>query len=178
MVLEMTKEEVKNKLLAMNRPGMDKVVQYMEENDFFISPSSTKYHGSCHGGLLKHSLSLYEQYMKNCSDIPEETIFFVAIVHDICKAGMYINTPAGYKYNQNHPKGHCLLSLRILEKNIELTSFERDLIKFHMGYYGTYEFAGQEKGEYTLLELSNAQKNKYVKLFYFCDDYSAQFLED
>ncbi|MCK4551242.1 MAG: hypothetical protein KAT91_04765, partial [Candidatus Aenigmarchaeota archaeon] len=98
------------------------------------------------------------------------------LLHDSCKAGAYLKTPYGYKYNQVHPAGHARLSLKIIEKFITLTHLEEMIILFHMGMYGTHEFS--DKGEYSLLELINAYNvHKVAKLFYFCDDLSAQFYE-
>ena len=45
----------------IKREGADKLLEYLEKSDFFVAPASTKFHGSYEGGLLKHSLNVYER---------------------------------------------------------------------------------------------------------------------
>ena len=48
-------------LKATGRTGVDKVLAGLEELGFFAAPASTRFHGSEPGGLLKHSLNVYDQ---------------------------------------------------------------------------------------------------------------------
>ena len=48
-------------LKATGRTGVDKVLAGLEELGFFAAPVSTRFHGSEPGGLLKHSLNVYDQ---------------------------------------------------------------------------------------------------------------------
>ena len=41
----------------VNRPGIDKLMGYIRGSDFYTAPASTKFHLSCEGGLLQHSLN-------------------------------------------------------------------------------------------------------------------------
>jgi hypothetical protein len=109
-------------------------------------------------------------------NIDREALILCSLLHDVCKAGAYISTPSGYIYNSNHPKGHAKLSLERIKLHIKLTFIEQEIIKYHMGFYGLNEFS--QYGEYSLMELLATYNNSTVtKLFYFCDDMSAQFLE-
>lgn len=54
------KEEFLNLLKDTNREGMDKLIEFLEKTDFFKAPASTKYHGNYEGGLLEHSMKVYE----------------------------------------------------------------------------------------------------------------------
>lgn len=94
-------------LAKVNRPGMDKLLAYIRKSDFYKAPASTKYHLSCEGGLLQHSLNvldalrgiLHQPY--NSGDweyqvagqpvvlIPDESIIIIALLHDICKTHFY-----------------------------------------------------------------------------------------
>lgn len=47
-------------LAKVNRPGMDKLLAYIRKSDFYKAPASTKYHLSCEGGLLQHSLNVLD----------------------------------------------------------------------------------------------------------------------
>lgn len=54
------KEECINLLKGINREGMDKLIEFLENSDFFKAPASTRFHGSWEGGLLAHSMKVYE----------------------------------------------------------------------------------------------------------------------
>ena len=45
----------------IHRQGAERLLAWLEKSDFFVAPASTKYHGAHEGGLLKHSLNVYEQ---------------------------------------------------------------------------------------------------------------------
>ena len=46
---------------CITREGADKFLQYLcEKTDFFEAPASTRFHGAYEGGLLEHSLNVYE----------------------------------------------------------------------------------------------------------------------
>ena len=46
---------------TITREGADKFLEYLlEKTDFFTAPASTRFHGSYEGGLLEHSLNVYE----------------------------------------------------------------------------------------------------------------------
>ena len=46
----------------IKREGADKLLAFLcsEGSDFFTAPASTRYHGNYEGGLLRHSLNVYE----------------------------------------------------------------------------------------------------------------------
>jgi len=181
--MQKIKEEVKAKLMAVQREGMNKLVEALEGNGYFDSPGSTRFHGSCKSGLLIHCYKLEKLFREMIEkfglqeQIPDESIIIVAYGHDLCKVGAYLGESRPFKWNASQPKGHAILSISRLKKFIELTEQEEELIKYHMGMYGTNEF-GKFKGEYPIEYLATAyNNNKLAKLFYFCDDMSSQFLE-
>ena len=47
-------------LAKVDRPGMDKLLEYIRKSDFYSAPASTKFHLSCPGGLLQHSLNVLD----------------------------------------------------------------------------------------------------------------------
>lgn len=89
----------------IKRAGVEKVLQYLEKEDFFTAPASTKYHGSVRGGLCAHSLAVFNHIKKAStmyfgtdwtSDNPDEELFtdretlaIVALFHDVCKVNFY-----------------------------------------------------------------------------------------
>ena len=44
----------------VNRPGADDLLEWLESAGFFTAPASTKYHGEYPGGLVEHSLRVYD----------------------------------------------------------------------------------------------------------------------
>jgi hypothetical protein len=80
----------------IKRKGIDNLMEYLNsETDFFSAPASTKYHGSHEGGLLLHSMSVYDSMMLLREGIgidegiTEESIAICGLFHDVCKANFY-----------------------------------------------------------------------------------------
>jgi len=90
----------------VQRPGMDKLLEYIRKSDFYTAPASTKYHLACEGGLLQHSLNVldalrgllhwrsdgaweYRAAGKVVDTIPDESVTVAALLHDICKTYFY-----------------------------------------------------------------------------------------
>lgn len=97
----MNEENVKRfESLASNikRSGIAKLIEYCKGSDFLTAPASTRYH-SCHeGGLLEHSLNVYDClcakknnpiWKEKLEELGEESIAIVALFHDICKTNFY-----------------------------------------------------------------------------------------
>lgn len=182
------KQVVLDLLKNIKRPGklgMDILIDLLEQSDFFKSPASIRYHGAYEGGLVNHSLSVYSLFSKLNRKfklgLSEDSVIICSILHDICKVGAYIKSGSGYIWNKKHSQYHAIDSLKLIKEYINLTDEEIEIIIYHMGMYGTYEFSNisKSKGEYSLQELTNIYNiNKAAKLFHFCDDISTQFLED
>ena len=83
----------------ITREGADKMLEYLENSDFFTAPASSRYHGSYPGGLAEHSINVYECLTDYLSrprtkelygmDFSEETVAIVSLLHEICKIGCY-----------------------------------------------------------------------------------------
>ena len=43
----------------IHRPGAEKLLTWMETTDFFTAPASTRFHAAYEGGLLDHSINVY-----------------------------------------------------------------------------------------------------------------------
>lgn len=141
----------------INRPGIEKLKEYLERSDFYIAPASTRFHGSYEGGLLAHSLDVYDAlsrkknydplWKNKLADVSEESIIIVSLLHDICKTyyyttemrnkkidGQWVQVPF-YTVDDKMPYGHGEKSVMIIEKAIELQTQERYAIRWHMGPY-------------------------------------------
>jgi hypothetical protein len=178
-------DEIINKskelLHSVKREGMEELINYLEKSGYFESPGSSKFHGNFKHGLIIHSFNLYSLFKSRIEefkiDFQVESIIICAFLHDLCKVGLYIITKDGAKRNSDFSEqGHSKLSIRRAERFIKLNEIEKEIIQFHMGPYGTTDFAFN--GEYTLKEMVDTySKNNIAKLFYFCDDMSSMFLE-
>lgn len=77
----------------IGREGIDKLVKWLDTTDFFTAPASTKYHGAYSGGLLAHSLAVYDYIVEiNTAlklDLPFDSLAIAALFHDVCKANFY-----------------------------------------------------------------------------------------
>lgn len=91
----------------VKRPGVEGLVNYIRMSDFYTAPASTKFHLSCEGGLLQHSLNVYDALISGLrhdedtntfkfivsgvaiAEFEKETLILVALLHDICKTNFY-----------------------------------------------------------------------------------------
>ncbi len=171
-------------LTSINRHGALNLFVYLESIGFFESPASTKYHSAHPGGLAAHSLKVMQFYQEMIMRFGVSGKYMISaseivcpLLHDVGKAGKYLETPNGYVYNKNAPKGHAMLSIERITKHMQLSEMEAEIILYHMGPYGTIEH-DPKNGEYALKELMNVwQKNPLAKLFYLCDELAANFAE-
>ena len=90
-------EKFESLLQSVKREGIDNLLAFIRKSDFYTAPASTRYH-SCHeGGLLEHTLNVYDRLMNKCKDtlwhertvIKNENIVISALLHDICKTYFY-----------------------------------------------------------------------------------------
>lgn len=91
----------------IRRPGAEKLLAWLEKSDFFDAPASTRFHLAYPGGLVEHSVRVYERLLKLCQenaytggleDMPsDETIAICGLLHDICKVGCYKQEPKNQK---------------------------------------------------------------------------------
>lgn len=92
---ERTKAEIIRLLNTVNRPGIDKLIDFLKTSDFFTAPASTSHHLACVGGLAQHSYNVFEimlaknKQFAGSVDISEESIIVAALGHDFCKMGYY-----------------------------------------------------------------------------------------
>lgn len=103
----------------ISRPGIDRLLAYLDSTDFFTAPCSTKFHLNVKGGLCEHSLNVYKAlldiystYLIKDNALPDstfalaydevlpknnnvddrsiiETLTIISLFHDLCKANYY-----------------------------------------------------------------------------------------
>ena len=90
-------ERFEQLLRSTNREGIENLISFIQKSDFYTAPASTRFH-SCHeGGLLEHSLYVYDrlkikfedELWKSKANISEDNIIISALLHDLTKANFY-----------------------------------------------------------------------------------------
>src|SRR5450759_1285904 len=122
-------------LQAVNRPGIDSLIDYLLESDYFTAPASTRFHNSFPGGLSLHSLNLFHAFndanKQLMNPLPPDSVVICGLLHDLCKVNAYLETDKGYESIKGI-KGHATVSLSRIGEHIQLTPKEDDIIRFHM----------------------------------------------
>lgn len=141
-------------LANIHRDGAEKLLDYLQNSDFFTTPASARFHLAEPGGLCQHSLNVFKrlkalvqqeygkEYAKTISD---ETIAICGLLHDVCKVNYYVadtrNVKEGnewvkkpyYRVEEKFPYGHGEKSVFIVSRYIKLTAEEAMAINWHMG---------------------------------------------
>ena len=55
----------------VHRDGIENLIQWLEDSDFFVAPASTRFHGNYDGGLCEHSLNVYDCLVSMCARYPQ-----------------------------------------------------------------------------------------------------------
>ena len=142
---------------AVHRDGSD-ILRWLEDSDFFVAPASTKFHGCHEGGLLQHSLNVYDCLKRGLANAglqnsyPEETVAVVSLLHDICKVNFYKkgfrnvkDDETGqwykkevYEIDEKFPCGeHADKSVILIQNFMHLEPEEILAIRAHMGGWDT-----------------------------------------
>ena len=148
-------QEFESLLLSTHREGIDKLIAYLKlKTDFFSAPASTRFHSSCPGGLLQHSMNVYKMLKAKSQTETwkstlsrEDTIIIVSLLHDICKANFYaveMRTSKNedgvwekypfYIIDDKNPYGHGEKSVMMIMEFMKLTAEEKYAIRWHMGF--------------------------------------------
>ena len=144
----------------IHREGASDLLAYLTgvNSDFFTAPASTRYHLACEGGLVDHSIHVYEclkdyldrNKVKNEFGLSysDETIAIVSLLHDLCKVNVYRvstrnvkdsvtgkwNQVPYYEFDDNLPYGHGEKSVYVISGFMRLTREEAFAIRYHMGF--------------------------------------------
>lgn len=173
----------------VTRPGIEDMITYLEQTDFFRAPCSTKFHLNVPGDLCQHSLNVYEAFITVCSDFGiditsnAESLIIMSLLHDVCKVDFYKPTTVskkigarwtqvpGYEIDDRLPLGHGEKSVMIILKFMRLTDIEMLAIRWHMGAFDC-AFKGGENA------FNNAQSmSKLVTLLHVADLLATRIME-
>lgn len=151
---ETNKKVIVELLSKVKRAGIEKLIEWLDKNDYFTAPASTRFHSNYEGGLAAHSLNVYKVLDKKREQYPElglseESAIICGLLHDLCKVNFYTvstrnkkNDVTGkwekvpfYAVDDQVPLGHGEKSIIILSSFIKLTLDEMYAIRAHMGGY-------------------------------------------
>ena len=182
------KEKFIELLKSTNRPGIEDLISFLEKTDFFTAPASTRFHGSFEGGLVEHSLKVYEilDYKAKNNvlklEIPDDTIKIVSLLHDICKLNFYkvdyrnAKNALGewekvpyYTIDDTIPYGHGEKSVMMISEYIKLTPEEKYSIRWHMGYTEQKELYNTIGSAYKKYPLALMMHEADLEATYFYD---------
>lgn len=183
--------EEKRKFMGMysqiKRDGSAEMMKWLEKSDFFTAPASTRFHGSCPGGLVAHSNNVCQRLMiemaKLSSDI--ESVVLVSLLHDVCKAYFYKSTTRNvknpetgiweavpsYSVEDKFPMGHGEKSVFIINQFMKLSVEEALAIRWHMGGFDD----AVKGGSYSM---GNAYEMYPLALLLHIADMKATYLDE
>lgn len=176
----------------IHRQGSDKLLEFLlsKNSDFFEAPASSRYHGSYDGGLLDHSLNVYDCLKDYLSrqrvtdtyglSYTEESIAIVSLLHDLCKIncykkgtrnvkenGQWKQVPT-YEYQDTLPYGHGEKSVYMISGYMKLTREEAFAIRYHMGFAGN-EDARNVGAAFEMFPLAFALSTADMEATYFIE---------
>lgn len=146
-------------LEATGRENINYVIEDLDSWGFFTAPASSQGHYAYPGGLLDHSLNVYDAAMNTRewvvrerpdleSQLPADSIAIAALLHDVCKADFYElvrkkkrNEIGTYEevetyeiHDEHFPVGHGEKSvILLLQSGLDLSDEEIYAIRWHMG---------------------------------------------
>lgn len=151
--MELKSEFEKAVKANITRDGIEDLMDWLEQSDFYTAPASTRYHGAFEGGLVMHSLNVYCQLRRLCEfydvEASDESIAIVALFHDLCKVGFY-KIEMRWKKDENdkwvqyetykHDEdfaygGHGSKSVYLVQSFMKLAPYEAAAINCHMGQF-------------------------------------------
>lgn len=182
-------------LMSTNRPGVDKLLDFIRKSDFYTAPASSKYHSDYEGGLLDHTLLVYiladgyANVMKAMDPgvdltIKDDSIIISSLLHDFCKVYMYKpaqkwrkdasgqwESYAGYDIEDTFPIGHGEKSIIMLQTlGLDINPCEMLAIRYHMGFWGG------ETNKEVLSAQTNAMKMCPLVILLQMADFSASMI--
>lgn len=146
-------------LKATGRENIEYIIEDLDSWGFYEAPASAQGHYAYPGGLLDHSLNVYDAAMKSRewlvatrpdleAQLKPESIAVAALLHDVCKAdfyrrvikkkrneiGTYEDVEAYEIHDEMFPVGHGEKSvILLLQSGLDLSDDEIYAIRWHMG---------------------------------------------
>ena len=181
------------------RENIEYVIEDLTDYGFFEAPASARNHFNFPGGLLQHSLNVYDMAMALRgaivpmrpdieAQLPADSIAIAALLHDVCKARIYRRTKRkqrneigvwedveAYEVDYSDlPVGHGEKSvIMLLRSGLDLEDSEIFAIRWHMGAWDLPAQSIEMDKSYRRAQ----QKSPLVALIHTADTLAAQILE-
>ena len=186
-------------LMATGRENMNYVIEDLEEMGFFDAPASVKNHNNYPGGLVRHSLNVYDMAMalrESClqlrpdleKELSPDSIAIAALLHDVCKTDIYKKVQRARKNEvglyekfdeyavtyDKFPVGHGEKSvIMLLRSGLDLEDEEIYAIRWHMGAWSVNPLSIEDDRNYREAH----KRSPLVALIQNADSLAAQILE-
>ncbi|MCH5220617.1 MAG: HD domain-containing protein [Muribaculaceae bacterium] len=186
-------------LTSTGRENMDYVIEDLDALGFFEAPASVKNHNNYPGGLVQHSLNVYDMAMSLRQAaislrpdmeqlLPEGSVAIAALLHDVCKADIYRKVQKARKNEvgqyekfdeysvsyENFPVGHGEKSvIMLLRSGLDLEDEEIFAIRWHMGAWSLNPNSVEDERSYR----DAHKRTPLVSLIQSADSLAAQILE-
>lgn len=161
-------------LRSTGRENIEYVIEDLETYGFFEAPASVRNHYNHAGGLVEHSLNVYdaavmlrEGILRKRPDLakqlPDDSVIIASLLHDVCKANIYRLVTRKRKneigmweevseyevdYSQL-PIGHGEKSVvMLLRMGLDLEDDEIAAIRWHMGPWAVDTSAVEQDRSY------------------------------
>jgi hypothetical protein len=188
--MEILQKQFMEEAKKIKRDGVHELLEYLKTTDFFTAPASVKYHNAIEGGLLEHSLAVYDiahEFNKLFElELDENSVSICGLFHDVCKANFYTKEfknkkvddkwtkVEGWGYKDLFPMGHGEKSVYLVQQYIKLTDAEALAIRWHLGGFDPGTHFGYPSG----IAMNQAMREqKLVSLIILADLASARLLE-
>lgn len=180
----------------IRRPGKEEFLEWLYRTDFFTAPASTKFHGAVEGGLVTHSVNVFERLVKMAaqedrnkerkySTYDMDTLAICGLLHDICKIDTYIprveeikkedgtvEQKTYYRHSKKNPQGHGEKSvILILQHGLAIFPEEITAINWHMGGFDSRAKGGS-------YDLSNAFNESDLAVMLHLADMQATYFDE
>ena len=167
---------------------VDSMISWLSSTDFYTAPASLRYHDAYPGGLLYHTLQVYNKVIELLelptfkSVVDPDSAVLVALTHDWCKINKYesymknVKDPVtgdwsmqpAYKYSESYmglghgPQSLIMLTQFCKSKYTKLSFDEMAAIRWHMYTY--------DVTSYDMEDLNKCNNNiPLVRLIQFAD---------
>lgn len=186
----------------IRREGLENLLAYLDNTDFYTAPTSTNYHLNEEGGLCLHSLNVFRTAMSLnesvlrpaieagtgpfTEPVSAESIAISTLFHDLCKINLYHATDKwrkdeagrwqsyrGYEVRDDFPMGHGEKSCYIVRGFIKLLKSELLAIRWHMGLFDLAPFGTAQSYAFR----AAVEQSPLVSLVHSADFLASNLLE-
>lgn len=171
------RERFENIIKSINKEGITKLVDYLLKKDFYTAPAGLSGALACSGGLLQHSLNVYDRMMtktqsdfwkESMGNIKTETVIMVSLFANICYVSYFDpvyqkDQMIGYRVDDKNPYGLGEKSVWMINAFMKLNSMEAYAIRWFLEDDRNESFCKAVQIQPLVLALREAEKEaRYI----------------